>query len=107
MRRYVLTRLATSIGLLFLSSVVIFCLMRVIPGDPTITKLGGSIQGVDPRALVAIRHQLGLDRGVERGPLAQQRLGGVEAQRDDVHEGRASLAAPVRASRFPRRAALG
>ncbi|HET8607687.1 MAG TPA: ABC transporter permease [Gaiellaceae bacterium] len=64
MRRYVLTRLATSIGLLFLSSIVIFCLMRVIPGDPTITKLGGSIQGVDPRALVAIRHQLGLDRSI-------------------------------------------
>jgi peptide/nickel transport system permease protein len=53
-----------SIGLLWLSSMAIFCLMRVIPGDPTITKLGGAIQGVDPRALKAIRHQLGLDQSI-------------------------------------------
>ena len=64
MKVYVARRLVTSVGLLFLSSIVIFCLMRVIPGDPTITKLGGAIQGVDPRALAAIRHQLGLDRSI-------------------------------------------
>jgi peptide/nickel transport system permease protein len=64
MTTYVLRRLVASIGLVFLSSIVIFCLLRVIPGDPTITKLGGSIQGVDPRALVAIRHELGLDRSL-------------------------------------------
>jgi peptide/nickel transport system permease protein len=64
MKAYVARRVVTSVGLLFLSSIVIFCLMRVIPGDPTITKLGGAIQGVDPRALHAIRHQLGLDRSI-------------------------------------------
>jgi len=64
MRTYVATRLATSVGLLFLSSIVIFCLMRIIPGDPTITKLGGAIQGVDPRTLAAIRHEIGLDRSI-------------------------------------------
>jgi peptide/nickel transport system permease protein len=64
MKAYVARRVMTSIGLLFLSSIVIFCLMRVIPGDPTITKLGGAIQGVDPRALKAIRHQLGLDQSI-------------------------------------------
>jgi peptide/nickel transport system permease protein len=64
MIQYVARRVATSIVLLFFSSIVIFCLMRVIPGDPTITKLGGSIQGVDPRALQAIRHQLGLDQSI-------------------------------------------
>ena len=47
MARYVAKRLVTSIGLLFLSTIVIFLLMRVIPGDPTITKLGGSIKEVD------------------------------------------------------------
>ena len=47
MARYVAKRLATSIGLLFLSSIVIFCLMRVIPGDPTITKVAASIKEVD------------------------------------------------------------
>jgi peptide/nickel transport system permease protein len=46
-----------------MSSIVIFCLLRVIPGDPTITKLG-AIEGVDPRTLRAVRHQLGLDRSI-------------------------------------------
>ena len=64
MKAYVARRVLTSVGLLFLSSILIFCLMRIIPGDPTITKLGGAIQGVDPRALRAIRHQLGLDQSI-------------------------------------------
>jgi peptide/nickel transport system permease protein len=64
MTRYVARRVLTSIGLVVLSSILIFCLLRVIPGDPTITKLGGSIEGVDPRALQAIRHNLGLDRSL-------------------------------------------
>ena len=67
MTRYVLRRLVTSVALLFASSMLIFLLMRVIPGDPTLTKLGGSIKDVDPRALQHIRHQLGLDK-----PLATQ-----------------------------------
>ena len=45
-----------------LSSVLIFLVMRVIPGDPTLTKLGGTIKDVDPRALDAIRHELGIDK---------------------------------------------
>jgi peptide/nickel transport system permease protein len=61
---YVLRRVATSVVLLVLSSVLIFITLRVIPGDPTITKLGGSIRDVDPRALRAIRHELGLDRSI-------------------------------------------
>lgn len=64
MSKYILRRAVTSIALLVLSSVVIFLVLRVIPGDPTITKLGGSIKGVDPRALKEIRHQLGLDRSL-------------------------------------------
>ena len=47
MSRYVAKRLVSSIALLFLSTIIIFLLMRVIPGDPTITKLGGSIKEVD------------------------------------------------------------
>jgi peptide/nickel transport system permease protein len=62
MARYVLRRFLTSVVLLLLSSILIFLVMRVIPGDPTLTKLGGSIKNVDPRALEAIRHQLGIDR---------------------------------------------
>jgi peptide/nickel transport system permease protein len=64
MGSYVLKRLATSLGLLVLSSMLIFFILRVIPGDPTITALGGAIPDVDPRALLAVRHELGLDRSV-------------------------------------------
>jgi len=66
MARYAAKRLVTSIGLLFLSTIVIFLLMRVIPGDPTITKLGGSIKEVDQSTLDQIRHQLGLDQSLPR-----------------------------------------
>ena len=38
--------------------------MRVIPGDPTITKLGGSIRDLDPQTLRDVRHQLGLDHSL-------------------------------------------
>jgi peptide/nickel transport system permease protein len=61
---FIARRLATSIVLLALSSVVIFVVMRVIPGDPTITKLGGSIRDLDPQTLKDVRHQLGLDHSL-------------------------------------------
>jgi peptide/nickel transport system permease protein len=72
MARYVLRRFLTSVVLLLLSSILIFLVMRVIPGDPTLTKLGGTIKDVDPRALEAIRHELGIDR-----PLPTQYLNWV------------------------------
>lgn len=62
MVRFVAQRVAMSIVLLFLSSIVIFILLRVIPGDPVITKLGGEIRGTDPQTLEAIRRELGLNR---------------------------------------------
>jgi peptide/nickel transport system permease protein len=65
MASYVLRRVAVSIGLLVLSSILIFCLMRVIPGDPTITKVAGaSGNAATVRAVRAVRHELGLDRSL-------------------------------------------
>ncbi|HET7450401.1 MAG TPA: ABC transporter permease [Gaiellaceae bacterium] len=64
MARYVLRRFLTSVVLLFVSSILIFLVMRVIPGDPTLTKLGGTIKDVDPKALAEIRHELGLDKSL-------------------------------------------
>jgi peptide/nickel transport system permease protein len=64
MAAYVLKRAVTSVGLLVLSSILIFFVLRVIPGDPTITALGGAIPDIDPRALLAVRHELGLDRSL-------------------------------------------
>ena len=64
MLRYVLRRLVTSFALLILGSMVVFLLMRVIPGDPTITKLGGSIKEVVKSTLEGIRAELGLDKSI-------------------------------------------
>ena len=64
MLAYALRRIATSLALLALSSLVIFLVLRVIPGDPTITALGGSIKDVDPRALQEARHTLRLDESL-------------------------------------------
>jgi peptide/nickel transport system permease protein len=64
MLRYVFRRLVTSVALLILGSILVFCLMRVIPGDPTITKLGGSIKEVDEATLQGIRAELGLDKSL-------------------------------------------
>lgn len=64
MGAYALQRAAVSVGLLVLSSILIFVVLRLIPGDPTVLKLGGSGEEVDPRAIAALRHQLGLDRSL-------------------------------------------
>jgi peptide/nickel transport system permease protein len=66
MAPFVLKRVAVSVALLILSSILIFCLMRVIPGDPTITKVSasGTSKGSTERTLRAVRHELGLDRSL-------------------------------------------
>ena len=64
MLRYVLRRLVTSFALLILGSMAVFLLMRVIPGDPTITKLGGTIKDVNGETLAGIRAELGLDKSI-------------------------------------------
>jgi peptide/nickel transport system permease protein len=64
MAAYAVRRAITSVGLLVLSSVLIFVVLRLIPGDPTVLKLGGSGEEVDPRALAALRHELGLDQSL-------------------------------------------
>jgi peptide/nickel transport system permease protein len=64
MVRFVLRRLVTSFALLILGSMAVFLLMRVIPGDPTITKLGGSIKEVDQATLDGVRAELGLDKSI-------------------------------------------
>jgi peptide/nickel transport system permease protein len=63
MRNFILRRLGISVVLLAVVSVLVFVVLRVLPGDPTITLLGGA-QGTDPAAVVQIRHQLGLDRSL-------------------------------------------
>lgn len=64
MFKYVIRRVITSVALLILGSMLVFLLMRIIPGDPTITKLGGSIKDVDAQTVESIRSELGLDKSI-------------------------------------------
>lgn len=58
---YVLKRLLLAIPTLLLVALVVFFLIRLIPGDPAIVMLG---EGADPAAIAALHHSLGLDQPV-------------------------------------------
>ena len=61
MHKYVIRRLLLSIPVLFLSSLIVFGLMRVMPGD-ALTALMGESGNVSPKDLQKLRKDLGLDR---------------------------------------------
>ncbi len=66
MQLYILRRLLLLIPTLFVVSVVIFSLLRVIPGDVVMARVAESSY-VTPEAMAEMRHELGLDRN----PIAQ------------------------------------
>ncbi|MEN9060090.1 ABC transporter permease [Ponticoccus litoralis] len=66
MTRFVLSRLVSAIPTLFLVSLAVFTLIRLIPGDPVSLMLGDN---VDDAAYAAMSQELGLDR-----PIAVQFL---------------------------------
>lgn len=57
-----LRRVIASCLLLIFTSIVIFVVLRVIPGDPTSVKLG--LPGVSRAQVQELRHQLGIDRPI-------------------------------------------
>ncbi len=59
--RYVARRLITGVVMLIVASLVIFVVLRILPGDPATTLLG-NVHGVDPQVLAQTRHTFGLDR---------------------------------------------
>jgi len=61
MTRYILNRMATLIPVLFGVSVIVFSILKFVPGDPAL-QVGGL--DASPEDLAAIRQQLGLDRPV-------------------------------------------
>lgn len=63
MARYVARRIATSILMLVAISIVIFVVLRLLPGDPVITRLGVT-SGIDQATIDRLRAQLGLDEPV-------------------------------------------
>src|SRR5438874_8576096 len=68
MYKYVMRRLLLAVPVLLLSSLIVFGLMRVMPGDALIALMGES-GNVGEKELAKLRKDLGLDR-----PYYQQYL---------------------------------
>ncbi len=64
MYRYIMNRLLLVIPTLVGAAALVFVLMRLIPGDICVVRLGSGGGNVDPRAVAACHAQLGLDRPV-------------------------------------------
>src|SRR5215510_13623673 len=62
MRTYILKRLLLIVPTLLGAAVLVFLIMRVIPGDVALLILGGDQGQIDQKQLVALRSQLGLDQ---------------------------------------------
>jgi peptide/nickel transport system permease protein len=58
-KRYLAQRLAQLLAVLFVVSVIVFALVRLIPGDPASVQLGSE---ATPAALAELRRDMGLDR---------------------------------------------
>jgi peptide/nickel transport system permease protein len=62
MHRYIVTRLLLAIPTLAGAAALVFLLMRLIPGDVCVIRLGSGGAHVDQAALAMCREQLGLDQ---------------------------------------------
>ena len=63
MGRYILRRTLSSIPSLVVVSIVMFSLLRIVPGDVVMARLAASGYVTDER-LAQMRHELGLDRNI-------------------------------------------
>ncbi|MCJ0906078.1 ABC transporter permease [Rhodococcus sp. ARC_M6] len=61
MIRYVAGRIPSAVVVLFLASLLIFSVMRLVPGDPALALAGPD---ATPESIAAIRHSLGLDKSI-------------------------------------------
>src|SRR5688572_17135385 len=61
MGRFILSRSGQTVAVLFMASVIIFALMRLIPGDPVLMMLGDDFT---QDAYERMRAKLGLDRSI-------------------------------------------
>ena len=64
MRKYILERLLYTIILLFLVSILIFTLVRLLPGDPVAAAAMTNSDLADTRIMADLRARFGLDRPV-------------------------------------------
>jgi peptide/nickel transport system permease protein len=61
---YLLRRTVATIPVVFLTSVIVFLLMRLLPGDPIMLALGAAQTDVSARTIEQLHHTAGLDRPV-------------------------------------------
>src|SRR5258708_28347763 len=74
MRRLILARLVDLVWVLFGVSIIVFLMIRLIPGDAVQIMLGANTE-ITPERMAALYHKLGIDR-----PILEQYfiwLGGV------------------------------
>jgi peptide/nickel transport system permease protein len=64
MHRYIVTRLLLAIPTLAGAAALVFVLMRLVPGDVCVIRLGSGGAHVDQHALALCRSQLGLDQSM-------------------------------------------
>ncbi|HEY2872753.1 MAG TPA: ABC transporter permease [Reyranella sp.] len=64
MHRYIITRLLLAIPTLAGAAALVFILMRLVPGDVCVIRLGSGGAHVDQQALALCRSQLGLDQSM-------------------------------------------
>ena len=64
MYRYIANRVLLAIPTLVGAAALVFVLMRLIPGDICVVRLGSGGSNVDPRAVAACHAELGLERPV-------------------------------------------
>src|ERR1700761_6245858 len=64
MYRYIVKRVLLVIPTLVGAAALVFLLMRLIPGDICVMRLGSGGGNFDPRALAACHAELGMDRSV-------------------------------------------
>ncbi len=69
MARYILLRLAQSLVILSIVTVLVFIVAHMIPGDAVLAQMSSTIGVQDPAAVAGIRRQFGLDQ-----PLSTQFL---------------------------------
>ncbi|MFD1815091.1 ABC transporter permease [Rhodococcus gannanensis] len=72
MVRYLVHRVPSAVAVLVLASLLIFFVLRLVPGDPATTLAGPD---ASPESIAAVRHSLGLDRSIPAQYIAW--IGGV------------------------------
>ena len=64
MGAYLVRRIVATIPILFVTSVFVFAVMRILPGDPVLMIAGEAQADISPEVLDRIRQEHGLDRPV-------------------------------------------